>query len=243
MIDDAPSTASESTILVIDNYDSFVYNLAQYAAEHAAVVVRRNDAIDPTGIGAMRPDGIIVSPGPGHPDDAGVTASVFALDRDVPTLGVCLGHQALCATHGAPVEPAPAVVHGKPSTIRHDGRGVFADLPTRFSVGRYHSLAVDRSTIPEQLVETAWTEVAPEITAGSGHDPSAVRGDTVDPADGDGDRVESLLMGVRHRDRPHIGVQFHPESVLTGDPDAGDLSIGRRLVRNFCRICAGGDRP
>jgi anthranilate synthase component 2 len=220
---DAGAAAGAPTVLVIDNYDSFVYNLVQYVGEHARTVVRRNDAIAVDGIRALDPDGIVVSPGPGHPDDAGVTADVFALDADYPTLGVCLGHQALCATHGAPVEHAPAVVHGKPSPIRHDGRGVFTGLPERFAVGRYHSLAVGRSSLPDPLVETAWTTAA-------------------DPSVPDAERPDgALLMGVRHRDQPHVGVQFHPESVLTGDPDAADLSVGRRLIRNFCRRCAETD--
>ncbi|SDF13865.1 anthranilate synthase component II [Halorientalis regularis] len=204
------------SVLVVDNYDSFAYNLVQYVggvvtdpswgvvAESGAgeVLVRRNDAITVSEIRDLDPDGIVVSPGPGTPADAGVSVPIFA-DLDFPTLGVCLGHQALCAANGAPVGHAEAVVHGKPSTVEHDGRGLFADLPERFEVGRYHSLAVERADLPDVLDETAWT---------------------VD--DGTEPRV---VMGVRHRDRPHYGVQFHPESILT-DAD-------KRLIAAFCDRC------
>ncbi|WP_458189164.1 anthranilate synthase component II [Haladaptatus sp. NG-WS-4] len=187
-------------ILVIDNYDSFAYNLVQYIGEFAdEVVVRRNDAIDVAGIHDIDPDGIVVSPGPGTPEDAGVSVAVFA-ETTYPALGVCLGHQALCAANGAPVVHAPEVVHGKPSTVTHDGTGLFAGLPAEFEVGRYHSLAVERDDIPDVLVETAHTADEREI-----------------------------VMGVRHVDRPHVGVQFHPESILTNE--------GKRLVRNFCERC------
>ncbi|WP_254830402.1 anthranilate synthase component II [Haloglomus salinum] len=184
------------TVLVVDNYDSFAYNLVQYVGTHADVVVRRNDAVDTDDIRALDPDGIVVSPGPGTPAEAGVSIPVFR-DLSYPTLGVCLGHQALCAAHGAEVGHAPEVVHGKPSTVRHDGSGVFAGLPDRFDVGRYHSLAVERGELPDSLVETAWT-----------------------------DDERRVVMGVRHRERPHAGVQFHPESILT---DAGE-----QLVASFC---------
>jgi len=192
------------TVLVVDNYDSFVYNLVQYVGELAAdVVVRRNDAIDRAGIEALDPDAVVVSPGPGTPRDAGVSMDVFR--TDYPTLGVCLGHQALCAVNGAPVGHADAVVHGKPSTIRHDGAGVFAGLPDRFQVGRYHSLAVDRADIPDCLAETART-----------------------------DDERAVVMAVRHREKPHVGVQFHPESILTGRPaDPRRLGLGKRLLANF----------
>jgi anthranilate synthase component 2 len=183
-------------ILIIDNYDSFAYNLVQYVGEFDDVVVRRNDAVDVGGIRELDPDGIVVSPGPGTPADAGVSMDVFA-ELDYPALGVCLGHQALCAANGAPVGHAPTVVHGKSSSVRHDGRGLYAGVDDPFSVGRYHSLAVERDDLPENLVETAAT-----------------------------DDEAGILMGVRHADRPHYGVQFHPESILTG--------AGKQLVRNFC---------
>ena len=193
-----------TTVLVVDNYDSFAYNLVQYVGEFAdGVVVRRNDEIDVAGVRDLDPDGIVVSPGPGTPADAGVSVDIFA-ETSYPTLGVCLGHQALCAALGAPVGHAPDVVHGKPSEIRHDGEGVFAGLPDRFEVGRYHSLAVERADVPDELVETAWT---------------------------DDDR--RVVMGVRRRDRPHVGVQFHPESILTDG--------GKRIVENFVAACGGDD--
>ncbi len=208
--DDAPNRAAhdrwrpgagtnDARILVIDNYDSFVYNLVQYVGEFAgAVTVRRNDAVDLAAIRRLDPDGIVVSPGPGTPQEAGVSMDVFALDR--PVLGVCLGHQALCASLGAPVGHAPEVVHGKPSSITHDGEGVFAGLPDPIEVGRYHSLCVEREDLPDALIETARTEDEREV-----------------------------VMGVQRRDRPHIGVQFHPESILT--------PVGKRLVENFVRGC------
>ncbi|WP_227376727.1 anthranilate synthase component II [Haladaptatus halobius] len=187
-------------ILVIDNYDSFAYNLVQYIGEFAdEVVVRRNDAVDVAGIRDLDPDGIVVSPGPGTPADAGVSIPIFA-ETTYPTLGVCLGHQALCAAHGAPVVRAPEVVHGKPSAVSHDGRGIFEGLPEELEVGRYHSLAVERRDIPDALVETART------------------------AD-----ERRTVMGVRHAELPHVGVQFYPESILTDE--------GKRLVRNFRELC------
>ncbi|WP_224269854.1 anthranilate synthase component II [Haloprofundus salinisoli] len=191
------NTESRPTVLVVDNYDSFVYNLVQYVGELADVVVRRNDAVTAEEIRALDPDAIVVSPGPGTPEDAGVSMAVFH-DLDYPTLGVCLGHQALCAATGAPVGHAPDVVHGKPSTIVHDGDGLFAGLPDRLTVGRYHSLAVERDDLPGELVETAWT-----------------------------DDERRVVMGVRHRTRPHVGVQFHPESILT--------EHGKQMVANFLR--------
>ncbi len=199
------------TILVIDNYDSFAYNLVQYVGasvsaidpdERDPVVVRRNDEIDVTGIRALDPDGIVVSPGPGTPASAGVSIPIFS-ELSYPTLGVCLGHQALCVAAGVSVGHAPAVVHGKPSTITHDERGVFAGLPEQIEVGRYHSLAVT-DELPECLIETARTD--------------------------DG----RVVMGVRHREKPHAGVQFHPESILT---DAGN-----RMIETFCRRCLESKR-
>ena len=190
-----------SRILVVDNYDSFAYNLVQYVGEFAdEVIVRRNDAVDVDGIEALAPDGIVVSPGPGTPASAGVSMPIFA-DLAYPTLGVCLGHQALCAVHGATVGHAPEVVHGKRSVVDHDGRGVFADLSERLRVGRYHSLAVRHDDVPDVLEATART-----------------------------DDEAGVVMGVRHRDKPHVGVQFHPESILTDD--------GKQLVRNFLDLCS-----
>jgi len=194
-------------VLVVDNYDSFAYNLVQYVGEvvtsgdwpgvggDGEVAVRRNDAVDLADVDDLDPDAVVVSPGPGRPAEAGVSMSLFA-ERNYPTLGVCLGHQALCAANGAPVGHAPAVVHGKSSPISHDGEGIFQGLPARFDVGRYHSLAVESSRLPEPLEETAAT-----------------------------DDEAGIVMAVRHADRPHVGVQFHPESILTG--------AGKRLIANF----------
>ncbi len=192
---------SNARLLVIDNYDSFAYNLVQYVGELAATVeVRRNDAIDVSGIRALDPDGIVVSPGPGTPQQAGVSIPLFR-ELEIPTLGVCLGHQALSAANGGHVGHAPDVVHGKPSTVSHDGGGLFDGLPEHLEVGRYHSLAVERGDLPDVLEETART-----------------------------DDERAVVMAVRHRERPHIGVQFHPESILTPQ--------GKDLMRNFCRMCS-----
>jgi len=199
---------TDPTVLVVDNYDSFAYNLVQYVGEivtteewlagvDGEVLVRRNDAIDIGGIRELDPDAIIVSPGPGRPEDAGVSMPIFE-SLSTPTIGVCLGHQALCAVHGAPVGHAPDVVHGKPSAITHDGTGVFADLPEGFEVGRYHSLAVERGSLPDCLIETAHT-----------------------------DDERSIVMGVRHESLPHVGVQFHPESILT--------EYGKAMLDSFLR--------
>lgn len=195
----APATGT-AEILVIDNYDSFAYNLVQYVGEFAArVIVRRNDAIDIPGVRDLDPDGVVVSPGPGTPQAAGVSIPLFEhLER--PILGVCLGHQALCAARGGTVGHAPRVVHGKPSEITHHGEGIFADIENPIEVGRYHSLAVRRRGLPTVLTETAHTT-----------------------------DERSIVMGVRDRDRPHIGVQFHPESILTAP--------GKRLIANFTRWC------
>jgi anthranilate synthase component 2 len=178
-------------ILMIDNYDSFTYNLVQYLGELGAVVETvRNDAITASGIRAMRPDGIVISPGPCTPDDAGVSLSVVSeLGGELPILGVCLGHQAIGQAYGGKVIRAGRVMHGKTSMIHHDDAGVFAGLPQPFEATRYHSLVVDRDSLPDCLVETAWT----------------VRED--------GSRGE--IMGLRHRELDVEGVQFHPESILT----------------------------
>jgi len=215
------------TVLVVDNYDSFAYNLVQYVGEVVLrlggteddVIVRRNDAIDIEGIREMDPDGIVVSPGPGTPEEAGVSMPIFE-ELEYPTLGVCLGHQALCAANGAPVGHAEAVVHGKSSSVTHDGTGVFEDLPDPVEVGRYHSLAVDREHLPDVLTETAYT-----VSDGDGpvvEEPST-------PADDGGTDESRVVMGVRHSDRPHIGVQFHPESILTDH--------GKTMIENFCLLC------
>lgn len=187
-------------ILIVDNYDSFVYNLVQYVGEFDDVTVRRNDAVGIEGIRELDPDGIVVSPGPGTPQEAGVSMDVFA-ETGYPALGVCLGHQALCAAHGTPVGHASETVHGKSSAIRHSGTPLYDGVDDPFEVGRYHSLAVESEDLPGELVETAKT-----------------------------DDERGVVMGVRHVDRPHFGVQFHPESILT--------DAGKRMIRNFCSITA-----
>ncbi|AUG47215.1 anthranilate/aminodeoxychorismate synthase component II [Haloarcula taiwanensis] len=225
----SPATDSLApTVLVVDNYDSFAYNLVQYVGEVVLrlggseddVIVRRNDAIDIEDIRAMGPDGIVVSPGPGTPEEAGVSVPIFEA-LEYPTLGVCLGHQALCAANGAPVGHAEAVVHGKSSSVTHDSTGVFEDIPDPFDVGRYHSLAVDRETLPDVLTETAYTVTDGDATGDDSSEPTDV---------GQGGTDESrVVMGVRHDDRPHIGVQFHPESILTDH--------GKTMIENFCLLC------
>ena len=173
-------------ILLIDNYDSFTYNLAQYLGELGAEVkVLRNDAVDVAGIAALAPERIVISPGPCTPDEAGVSlAAVREFAGRIPLLGVCLGHQAIGQAFGGRVVRARTLMHGKTSPVRHDGRGVFRGLPTPFDAGRYHSLAISREGLPECLEISAQTE--------------------------DGE-----IMGVRHRALAVEGVQFHPESVLT----------------------------
>ena len=173
-------------MLVIDNYDSFTYNLVQYLGELGADLrVVRNDAIDVDGVASLAPDRIVISPGPGTPDDAGVSLELIRrLGQDTPILGVCLGHQAIGQAFGATVARAKTQMHGKTSQIRHDGAGVFAGLSNPFTATRYHSLVILPHTVPDVLEVTAWAE--------------------------DGE-----IMGVRHRRWPVEGVQFHPESILT----------------------------
>ncbi|MFT5564005.1 MAG: anthranilate synthase component 2 [Myxococcota bacterium] len=177
-----------TSLLLIDNYDSFTFNLAQELGELGADVrVVRNDAITVDEVLADLPDGLVISPGPGDPTAAGVSSDLIAALAGVrPVLGVCLGHQCLGALYGGEVVRAPELVHGKTSPIHHDGQGVFAGLPQPFVATRYHSLVVDRASVPDVLEVTAWT------------------------ADG-------LVMGLRHRTLDVEGVQFHPESILTTD--------------------------
>jgi len=173
-------------VLVIDNYDSFVYNLVQYLGElGASPIVRRHDAVTLEDVETLEPDAVLVSPGPGRPENAGVSTTVirWAAGR-VPLLGVCLGHQAIGAAWGGSVIRAPEVMHGKTSMIHHGGTGVFAGLPNPLEATRYHSLIVDRETVPTEL----------EVTATSDN---------------------GLVMGLRHREFDIEGVQFHPESILT----------------------------
>jgi anthranilate synthase/aminodeoxychorismate synthase-like glutamine amidotransferase len=173
-------------VLVIDNYDSFVYNLVQYLGELGAdTTVWRNDAGTVADVRALAPDGLLISPGPGHPRDAGLSVDVIReLPAELPILGVCLGHQIIGHLAGAVIARAPELLHGKTSRIHHQGAGVLAGLPNPFEATRYHSLVVERDSVPAQL----------EVTAST---------------------AEGLVMALRHRALPLEGVQFHPESVLT----------------------------
>ncbi len=194
-------------LLVIDNYDSFTYNLVQYLGELAAefpvaadIKVFRNDKITLDEIKALKPDGVVISPGPGRPDDAGISLDLIQkLGTDLPILGVCLGHQSIGQVFGGNIVSAPELMHGKTSQVSHTGVGVFQGLENPIIATRYHSLVIDRDTCPDVLEITAWVE-------------------------------DGTIMGVRHRNYPHIeGVQFHPESVLT--------SSGKQLLRNFlCKL-------
>ena len=178
-------------LLVIDNYDSFTYNLVQELGELGAdLVVYRNDAIEMTDIEAIAPDGILISPGPGRPADAGISEAIIRqLGGRYPLLGVCLGHQAIGEVFGASVVNAPSLMHGKVSEVHHDGTGLFEGLPNPFTATRYHSLTLDPASIPDDLIVTARTD-------------------------------DGVIMGVRHRERAIHGVQFHPESILTPDGPA-----------------------
>ncbi|MDX2097332.1 MAG: aminodeoxychorismate/anthranilate synthase component II [Leptolyngbyaceae cyanobacterium bins.59] len=190
-------------ILVIDNYDSFTYNLVQYLGELATefpiaadIQVHRNDQISLTQIEQLKPDAIVISPGPGRPDDAGVSMEIIQqLGPSLPVLGVCLGHQGIGQVFGGKIIRAPELMHGKTSLVHHTGAGVFEGLENPFTATRYHSLVIERTSCPEDLEITAWVD-------------------------------DGTIMGVRHRNYPHIqGVQFHPESVLTAS--------GKQLLRNF----------
>ena len=174
------------SILLLDNYDSFTYNLFQYLAELGAdVTVVRNNKITLDEVAAMAPERIVISPGPGRPEGAGVSVELIRrFAGQVPILGVCLGHQCIGAAFGAAVVGAGEIMHGKSSLIRHDGEGVYTGLPNPFDAIRYHSLAVDAETLPEELLATSWSDT-------------------------------DALMGLRHREYALEGVQFHPESIMT----------------------------
>jgi anthranilate synthase component II len=190
-------------IIVIDNYDSFTYNLVQYLGELAAefpvaadIQVFRNDKITIDEIRALQPEGVVISPGPGRPEDAGISLDVISqLGPNLPILGVCLGHQSIGQVFGGKIISAPDLMHGKTSQVYHTGIGVFSNIENPMTATRYHSLVIERGTCPDVLEITAWVE-------------------------------DGTIMGVRHRNYPHIeGVQFHPESVLTNS--------GKQLLRNF----------
>lgn len=190
-------------LIVIDNYDSFTYNLVQYLGELAAefpvaaeIKVYRNDQISLAQIRELQPTGIVISPGPGRPEDAGISLDIIQqLGPSLPILGVCLGHQSIGQVFGGKVVAAPELMHGKTSEVSHTGVGVFQGIENPLTATRYHSLVIDKQTCPDVLEITAWVE-------------------------------DGTIMGVRHRNYPHIeGVQFHPESVLT--------TSGKQLLRNF----------
>jgi anthranilate synthase component II len=193
-------------LLMIDNYDSFTYNLVQYLQTLGAEVkVVRNDELSVAQIEALQPERIVVSPGPCTPNEAGVSVDVIRqLGPRIPVFGVCLGHQSLGQAYGGDVIRAKRIMHGKTSRIRHEGKGVFAGLPDGYEATRYHSLVVSRETLPECLEITAWSETADDATG-------AVEFDEI--------------MGLRHREFPVEGVQFHPESILT--------EHGHALLKNF----------
>ena len=192
-------------IIVIDNYDSFTYNLVQYLGELAAefpvadeIQVYRNDQISLEQIRYLKPAGVVISPGPGRPDNAGISLDVIQhLGESMPILGVCLGHQSIGQIFGGDIVSAPQLMHGKTSLVSHTGVGVFQGLENPLTATRYHSLVIERQTCPDVLEITAWVE-------------------------------DGTIMGVRHRQYPHIeGVQFHPESVLT--------TSGKQILRNFLK--------
>ncbi len=188
-------------ILMIDNYDSFTFNLVQeFLRAGAEVEVVRNDMETVDELLAREPAGIVISPGPGRPEEAGICPQLVERRPRVPLLGVCLGHQVLGQVLGARVERAPELVHGKTSEIVHQGEELFSGLPSPFEATRYHSLAIVPETLPEELEAVAWTP-------------------------------DGVLMGMRHRELPYWGVQFHPESILT--------THGPRLLNNFLARCAG----
>ncbi len=189
-------------ILLIDNYDSFTFNLVHYLGELGeACDVRRNDSLSPDEALALRPDAIVLSPGPCSPNEAGICCDLIrAAAGRVPVFGVCLGHQAIGQVFGGQVVRAPKPMHGKVSPVFHDGTDVFGGLPSPFQATRYHSLTVDPGTLPETLVATARTE-------------------------------DGVIMGLRHRDLPIFGVQFHPESIAS--------EHGHAILRNFLSIARG----
>jgi anthranilate synthase component 2 len=191
---------------MIDNYDSFTYNLVQELSEVGDVEIEvvRNDAASIDELMASRPQAVVISPGPGVPETSGVTMEAVRAARDLPLLGICLGHQAIAVVHGGRVVRAREPVHGKTSMIHHNGDGLFNGLPESFEATRYHSLIVDRERVPEDLEITAWTD-------------------------------DGVIMGLRDRNRPHFGIQFHPESYL--------CHHGKQLLARFLDIAGLRVRP
>ena len=209
------ATLDSIMVFVLDNYDSFTYNLVQYMGELGAeIVVRRNDELTPAEVEALAPSHILISPGPCTPEDAGISIELirhFARRASqggprVPILGVCLGHQAIGAAFGGNVVRAQKLMHGKTSEVTHDGRTIFADIPTTMTCTRYHSLIVAEEGLPEELEVSART-------------PAEVNG---------GKSTATTIMGLRHRTLPIEGVQFHPESVLT--------THGKQIIHNFLKM-------
>ncbi len=194
---------NESTIrlLMVDNYDSFTYNLVQYLGELGAEVeVVRNDEVGVDALMARAADGLVISPGPGTPDDAGVSVTAIQKfgEAGIPVFGVCLGHQSIGVAYGARIVRAASIMHGKISTVTHDEQGVFSGVPKQFEATRYHSLVIEESSVPDILEISARTD-------------------------------DSEIMGIRHRSLPIEGVQFHPESIMTGE--------GKALLGNFLALC------
>ena len=183
-------------ILVIDNYDSFTFNLVQLLGKFTKeIVVKRNDKVTIEEIGKINPDKIVISPGPGKPDDSKISLDVIKkLGKDIPILGVCLGHQGIGVTFGAKIKNAIKLMHGKSSGINHNGKGIYKNIQQNFEAGRYHSLVIDETTLPDVLEVTATTD-------------------------------ENVIMGIRHKDYPIDGIQFHPESILTPE--------GENLIKNW----------
>ncbi|MCF8412914.1 MAG: aminodeoxychorismate/anthranilate synthase component II [Melioribacteraceae bacterium] len=186
-------------ILVIDNYDSFTYNLVQLIGFFTHdIIVKRNDKISIDEIQKLNPDKIVISPGPGKPEDSKISLNVISeLGDSIPVLGVCLGHQGIGHIFGARITNAPTLMHGKSSRVKHDGKGIYKNIPQNFEAGRYHSLIIDSSTLPDELEITSTTD-------------------------------EDVIMGVRHKQLPIEGIQFHPESVLT--------PTGNKLINNWMNL-------
>ena len=186
-------------ILIIDNYDSFTYNLYQLIGRFERnITVKRNDEVSVDEINKINPDKIVISPGPGIPEDSKVSLDVIKeLGKTKPVLGVCLGHQGIGISFGAKIKHAPTLMHGKSSHVVHDAKGIYKSVPQKFEAGRYHSLIIDRNTLPDELIISAETD-------------------------------EDVVMGVRHKDYPIVGIQFHPESVLT--------PIGYQLIKNWLEL-------
>jgi len=183
-------------ILVIDNYDSFTFNLVQLLGKFSKdIVIKRNDKVTIEEIGEIKPDKIVISPGPGKPEDSKISLDVIKkLGKDIPILGVCLGHQGIGVTFGARIKNAIKLMHGKSSEINHNGKGIYKNIPPNFEAGRYHSLVIDETTLPDILEVTSTTD-------------------------------DNIIMGIRHKDYPIEGIQFHPESILTPE--------GENLIKNW----------